>query len=159
MYYVKIEDGTPVGYPVTERTLREMNPNVSFPYPIKPEDLRPLGYALFQRALPPEVTRFQVVQDSAPFYDGTIVTQQFEVRDMGEQEILAVRNQTEDDAKATQRRMLLDSDWTELPSVQSKHTEEWIAAWAEYRTLLRDVDKQESWPFDLNWPKAPLVAN
>ena len=78
---------------------------------------------------------------------------------MGEQEITAATQQAEDEAKSRQRNLLALSDWTEMPSVQSKHTAEWIAAWTEYRTLVRDVDKQASWPFDLDWPKEPLIAN
>lgn len=159
MFYVKIEDGTPVGYPINENTLREMNASVSLPYPLDPTDIIPLGFAVYQPAYPPETTRFQVAAEIEPFFDGAVVMQQYEVRDMGEQEIAALTLRTEDEAKIRQRSLLTASDWSELPSVQSKHTEEWIAAWAEYRTLLRDVDKQESWPFDLTWPKEPLVAN
>jgi GDPmannose 4,6-dehydratase len=77
----------------------------------------------------------------------------------GEQEIAVVDAAALDHAKSLQRNLLALSDWTEMPSVQSKHTAEWIAAWAEYRTLVRDVDKQEHWPLAINWPKEPLIPN
>jgi hypothetical protein len=109
--------------------------------------------------LPPQAERFKTVVDAEPFFDGNVVMQKFEIRDMGEQEIVAATQKAEDMAKSRQRNLLISSDWTELPSVQSKHTEEWIAAWADYRTLVRDVDKQATWPFDLDWPKEPLVSN
>jgi len=159
MYYIQILDGKPVGYPINEDILRQMNPNVSFGYPITADDVRPLGYAPFQMELPPQAERFKTVVDAEPFFDGNVVMQKFEIRDMGEQEIVAATQKAEDMAKSRQRNLLISSDWTELPSVQTKHTEEWIAAWADYRTLVRDVDKQASWPFDLDWPKEPLIAN
>ena len=162
MYYIQIVDNKPVGYPMNENTLREMNPNVSFPSPINAEDILSLGFAPFRRSVPSQVEqleRFKVIVDAEPLFDGAQVIQQYQVRDMGEQEIEAATQQAEDEARSRQRNLLALSDWTEMPSVQSKHTAEWIAAWAEYRTLVRDVDKQASWPFDLDWPKEPLIAN
>jgi len=159
MYYIQIVDDKPVGYPINETTLREMNPNVSFTDPINAEDVLPLGYAPFRPAIPPIADRFKVVVDAEPLFDGAQVIQRFELRDMGEQEVISATQKAEDLARARQRNLLISSDWTELPSVQSKHTQEWIDAWAEFRTLVRDVDKQATWPFDLEWPKEPLVSN
>jgi hypothetical protein len=159
MFYVKIEDNQPVGYPMLETTVREILANVSLPTVLDPAELLTLGFAPFIRVTPPEAGIYQRVAEIAPAFDGTTVTQQFEVTTMGEQEIAAVDAEILDRARAQQRNLLALSDWTELPSVQSKRTAEWIAAWSEYRTLLRDVDKQENWPVTVNWPKEPLVAN
>ena len=162
MYYIQIVDNKPVGYPMNENTLREMNPNVSFTSPINAEDILPLGFAPYRRAVPSQIEqleRFKVIVDAEPLFDGAQVIQQYQVRDMGEQEIAAATQQAEDESRSRQRNLLALSDWTEMPSVQSKHTAEWIAAWAEYRTLVRDVDKQEHWPFTIDWPKEPLIAN
>jgi hypothetical protein len=159
MYYVKIEENQPVGYPMLETTVREILSNVSLPAVLDPAELLTLGFAPFTRTTPPIASVYQRVAEIAPTFDGTTVTQQFEVTAMGEQEIAVVDAAALDLAKSMQRNLLALSDWTELSSVQSKHTAEWIAAWADYRTLLRDVDKQASWPFDLDWPKEPLIAN
>ena len=159
MYYVKIEDNQPVGYPILESTVREILSNVSLPAVLDPAELLTLGFAPFIRVTMPEAGIHQRVVEVAPEFDGTTVTQKFEVSAMGEQEIAAVNAEILNRAKSQQRNLLALSDWTELPSVQSKHTEEWIAAWTEYRTLLRDVDKQENWPVTVDWPKEPLVSN
>jgi hypothetical protein len=159
MFYVKIEDNQPVGYPLLETTVREILSNVSLPAVLNPEEMLNLGYAQFIRVTMPEAGMHQRVVEIAPLFDGTTVTQQFEVTAMGEQEIEAVNNAALESAKSIQRNLLALSDWTELPSVQVKHTAEWIAAWAEYRTLLRDADKQENWPLTITWPKEPLIAN
>ena len=159
MFYVKIEDNQPVGYPLLETTVREILSNVSLPAVLNPEEMLNLGYAQFIRVTMPEAGMYQRVVEIAPLFDGTTVTQQFEVTAMGEQEIEAVNNAALESAKSIQRNLLALSDWTELPSVQVKHTPEWIAAWAEYRTQLRDTDKQENWPLTIAWPKEPLIAN
>jgi len=159
MYYVKIEDNQPVGYPMLESTIRQILSNISLPLVLDPAELLTLGFAPFIRTIPPIAGVYQRVAEIAPTFDGITVTQQFEVTAMGEQEIAAVDAAALDLAKSLQRNLLALSDWTEMPSVQSKHTAEWIAAWAEYRTLVRDVDKQEHWPLAINWPKEPLIPN
>jgi len=46
--------------------------------------------------------------------------------------------------------MLKDSDWTQLAdSTVDK------AAWATYRTALRDVPTQAGFPWTIEWPVAP----
>jgi hypothetical protein len=157
--YIRIENGIPTGYPMLEETIKEILSNISLPVVIDPAELLPLGFAVFVRTTPPEAGVYQRAVEVAPIFDGTVVTQQFEIHEMGEQEIEAVNAAALDTAKSIQRNLLTLSDWTELPSVQSKHTQEWIDAWAEYRNLLRDTDKQLTWPITVAWPTAPLVAN
>lgn len=159
MYYIKIENGTAVGYPMTEQSVRELNPSVSLPLEIDPAELLTLGYAPYQRTVPPQTSRYETAAEITPTFDGTIAMQTFEVRAMSEQEKSVIDAAALAEVRLIQRTLLSDCDWTEMPSVQSKHTQEWIDAWAAYRTAVRDVDKQESWPFDIEWPKVPTVAN
>jgi len=50
------------------------------------------------------------------------------------------------------RLLLLESsDWTQLPDI-SLTTKE---AWAVYRQSLRDITKQEGYPFNVVWPIPP----
>lgn len=157
MYYIMIKDNKPYGYPVTENILREILRHVSLPAVINPEELVPLGFAQFNLSVPPIVQKFQIYEEDTPDFDGVIVTQKFKIRDMSEQEKeISIADKLEE-SRNQQKSYLADSDWTELPSVQSKHDQAWIDAWAEYRKLLRDVDKQENWPFDVEWPRPPDV--
>ena len=56
---------------------------------------------------------------------------------------------------STRNQLLLESDFTEFPSTQSRFTEETIAAWAEYRQALRDLPTQIQFPWDPIWPVKP----
>lgn len=51
----------------------------------------------------------------------------------------------------TRERLLSRSDWTQLPnsSVDS-------AAWETYRQALRDITEQPNYPFEIEWPTAPV---
>jgi|DEB0MinimDraft_10_1074344.scaffolds.fasta_scaffold06668_3 hypothetical protein len=47
---------------------------------------------------------------------------------------------------------LLKSDWTQISGELSDSKK---AQWATYRTALRDVPNQVSFPFEINWPSKP----
>jgi hypothetical protein len=48
-------------------------------------------------------------------------------------------------------RLLVASDWTQLPDVPLATKE----AWATYRQALRDITDQEGYPLNINWPLMP----
>jgi hypothetical protein len=156
MFYIKIVDGAPQGYPISADNIRYAIPNVSLPAEITAEDIAEYGFIPFQFSLPPELQRFESIEEIQPELIDGVLIQQFTVREMGEQEKQIVIDQEITSARNLQRSLLADSDWTEFASVRAKHTEEWATAWEDYRNLLRDVDKQDSWPFDLNWPMLPV---
>jgi hypothetical protein len=155
MFYIKIVDGNPVGYPISEQNVREALPSVSFPSVIQAEDLVNYGYVPYQFSIPPDTSKFEVVAEETPELVNGVLIQQFTVREMGEQEKQVIIDREIQNARNLQKSLLADSDWTEFQSVRSKHSEDWAVEWDEYRTLLRDVDKQDTWPFDLEWPKIP----
>ncbi len=49
------------------------------------------------------------------------------------------------------KRMLLNSDWTQLPDVPIATRD----AWATYRQALRDITEQPGFPLDIVWPTPP----
>lgn len=57
------------------------------------------------------------------------------------------------DVTAKRDKLLLDSDWTQLPDVPL--TEEQKAAWASYRQELRDIPQQSGYPFNVIYPTQP----
>ena len=57
----------------------------------------------------------------------------------------------EQQAREQRARLLLASDWTQLPDVPLDTK----AAWADYRQALRDVPAQPSFPTEITWPTPP----
>lgn len=53
--------------------------------------------------------------------------------------------------KLQRDKLLLNSDWTQLPDVSLTN----VADWRTYRQLLRDVSKQKGFPSEIIWPVAP----
>jgi len=51
--------------------------------------------------------------------------------------------------RAERNRLLVASDWTQLPDVSAD-----AAAWATYRQALRDITTQAN-PFAIVWPQGP----
>ena len=54
--------------------------------------------------------------------------------------------------KNIRNRLLRSTDWTQLPDTP----EEEAALWADYRRDLWDIDKQEGFPYDIEWPVPPV---
>lgn len=61
----------------------------------------------------------------------------------------------EEDAIAKRNQLLLESDYTEFPSTQAGLTDAQKTAWATYRQALRDITKQQAFPWDPEWPTKP----
>lgn len=58
-----------------------------------------------------------------------------------------------DSALAKRNKLLVDSDWTQLPDVPL--TDDQKLAWQNYRQSLRDMTDQPEWPNDPVWPVPP----
>ena len=48
-------------------------------------------------------------------------------------------------------KLLINSDWTQLPDVSLAN----VADWKTYRQTLRDISKQKGFPSEIVWPIAP----
>lgn len=154
--YIKIENDQPTGNPLIEQTIRDLHPNISFPAIIDPLELLPLGYAEFSRTLPPEAGVLQKAVEITPVFDGTKAVQTWDLQELSDQEKADKIANSLIAARSIQKSLLAASDWTELPSVQAKKDQVWKDAWANYRTAVRDVDKQETWPLAPIWPVEPI---
>jgi hypothetical protein len=54
------------------------------------------------------------------------------------------------EARANRGALLSSSDWTQVADAPVDQ-----AAWAAYRSLLRDVPQQSGFPADITWPTKP----
>ncbi len=65
-------------------------------------------------------------------------------QDVVEASVVAKRNQ-----------LLLESDFSDLPSTQARFTDSQKTAWSTYRQALRDLPASSRFPWDPDWPTKP----
>jgi hypothetical protein len=65
------------------------------------------------------------------------------------------QSQVEEVALEKRKQLLIESDYTEFPTIRAKMTEEKIAEWETYRQALRDITAQQGYPWDPQWPTKP----
>lgn len=56
--------------------------------------------------------------------------------------------------RAERDKLLLESDWSDTASAQSRLPQELLEQWGAYRQALRDITKQNN-PFLITWPEKP----
>lgn len=76
-------------------------------------------------------------------------TQNYIVTDLSADESAAKVGAQWTVVRAERNKLLVDSDWTQLPDAPVD-----AAAWATYRQALRDVTNQAN-PFAIVWPESP----
>ncbi len=65
------------------------------------------------------------------------------------------QHEVEEAAINKRNQLLLESDWADLPARQATMNDAQKAAWATYRQELRDLTKQQGFPWDPVWPVKP----
>ena len=66
-------------------------------------------------------------------------------------------NQKELEEAALEKRtkLLVESDYIDLPTTRERLSSEKITEWETYRQALRDMTNQQGWPWDPKWPTKP----
>lgn len=152
--FIQIQNGSPVGYAVTEDNLKALFPNVTFPAIFTPQFMEPLGYGIYEWTQVPDVAYPNKRIEIAPTLrnDG-IYYQTWGIVEMTEEEKTeATLNQT-NNVRTMRNMRLLHCDWTQ--GVDAPLTQTQVAAWAVYRQALRDVPAQSGFPWTVQWPTQP----
>lgn len=141
--YVKLLNNTPNKFPYNLGELKKENPNTSFPDPMSNSTLADFDV-------------YPVTPTTAPVFDNTTHRLRNWVENTNQEwrQTWTIQQLPEEQASANVRgkrdRLLVDSDWTQLPDAPVD-----AAAWATYRTALRDVTDQTGFPWNVTWPVAP----
>lgn len=144
MLYALIKDNRVAAFPYTIDQLKADYPNVSFPNPVNQNILSLYGME-------------PVVEYEIPEVDS--LTQSFrwgipELRDGRWHQTWQVQQldpkQASERIRDHRNQLLLASDWTQVADAPVDR-----AAWAEYRTQLRDLPNQPGFPYQVAWPFAP----
>lgn len=141
--YVKLLNNTPNKFPYNLGELKKENPNTSFPDPMSNSTLADFDV-------------YPVTPTTAPVFDNTTHRLRNWVENTNQEwrQTWTIQQLPEEQASANVRgkrdRLLVDSDWTQLPDAPVD-----AAAWATYRTALRDITDQTGFPWNVTWPVAP----
>lgn len=61
----------------------------------------------------------------------------------------------EQEALDLRTKLLVESDFSDLPVTQARLSDAEKTAWATYRQALRDITNQQAYPWDISWPAKP----
>jgi len=141
--YVKLLNNTPNKFPYNLGELKKEHPNTSFPNPMSNSTLADFDV-------------YPVTPTVAPAFDNTThrLRNWVEKTNQEWRQTWTIQQLPEEQASANVRgkrdRLLIDSDWTQLPDAPVD-----AAAWATYRTALRNISDQTGFPWNVTWPVAP----
>ena len=152
--YIKIQDGQPVGFPLTEENLKYLPAELRESLAEVVHDERPK--VPFTHTCE-EFPRYELSSDGRA-YERWIVREwtaeerasmaPSESRPTQEPYIIGTQQM-----RSQRNRLLAACDWTQVADV--KLTDEQRAAWSAYRQALRDVPEQPDFPWQVTWPTAP----
>jgi len=152
---IQLQDGLPVGHPVTEENLRQLFPALELPAVLTPELVEPLGFGLYAASRAPEITApYERLIEAPPARDAAGVWRQvWQIIPMS----AAERAEADAEAARLLRRerdyRLARSDYTQLPDAPCEDP----MAWAAYRQALRDLPAQAGFPQQVTWPTPPAA--
>lgn len=159
--YAKIENGVAVEYPLYEGDLERRFPELVFPLDAHLEEnngvICPEGYA---RVLPVEqpndhTKNFQLGMPELDPIDNIWKETWISVSATEEQintRIQIIKSRVRD----IRNNKLLSSDVFMIIDRWETYSEEEKSSWKIYRQELRDLPKQEGFPFDVIWPTPPV---
>jgi hypothetical protein len=148
---IKIESGQPVGHPIADDNLRLLFPNTSFPLPLKPDNVEPFGYGVYEQYPAPEVGVWQKAVETTPTQNSDGVWKQaWKVEPLTPAERSSKEAGMKQANKLTAATFLTESDWVVLPDVSLQNKTEWET----YREALRAIARNP--PVEIaQWPIKP----
>ena len=145
--FALIEDQRVVAFPYTGRMLRDAYPATLFPPGAIPDEiLMEYGVHRVHREEPQYNSMVEVViQDSEPRLENGRWVVGHVVHRLPEVEAAA-------NVRSRRNQLLADSDWTQAADSPADS-----AAWAIYRSALRDITSLPGFPWlaESDWPEAP----
>jgi len=134
-----------------EGEFRTLFPNTSMPQQLTETLINDMGGDVVFEGPQAQPTRYQVgFADGVEQIDGKWYTK-YSVADM-DQDAKTAKDTEQAKAIRSQRAdKLKGSDWTQVADAPVDK-----AAWATYRQALRDITAQPGFPWDTQWPDAPV---
>ena len=150
LYYVQANGDTFVRHIHDVEPTRWDEDNFCRVVKLTPEQVEHFGVHQLKLVTPPYFDPATQVREEGPalLIDG-VWTQNYIVSDLSADESAAKVGAQWTVIRAERNRLLVASDWTQLPDAPVD-----AAAWATYRQALRDITTQAN-PFAIVWPESP----
>lgn len=153
--YVKLTNGSVDQYPYTIGHLRRDNPNVSFPRIVSDDMLARYDvYPVVDGTVPSYDTRTEKVETpTLPTLVNGAWTIVYSIVDLTDSEVLARTNSAASSVRKQRDDLLDDTDWVVVKALENG--ESVASDMKQYRSDLRNITDQASFPYDLTWPTKP----
>jgi hypothetical protein len=134
-----------------EGEFRALFPNTSLPQQLTETLINDMGGDVVFEGPQAQPTRYQVgFADGVQQIESKWYTK-YSVADMDAEAIAAKDTEQAKAIRSQRTDKLKDSDWTQVADAPVDK-----AAWATYRQALRDITAQPGFPWDTQWPDAPV---
>ncbi len=134
-----------------EGEFRALFPNTSLPQQLTETIINDMGGDVVFEGPQAQPTRYQVgFADGVQQIEGKWYTK-YSVADMDDDAKAAKDTEQAKAIRSQRTDKLKDSDWTQVADAPVDQ-----AAWATYRQALRDITAQPGFPWDTQWPDAPV---
>lgn len=155
--FIKLDNGQPIGYPITQENMESLFPEFNFNRILTPALINPLGFGIYEFSQEPIVIeRYKKKQEIYPpiLHENGIYYQQWDIVDMTPEEILQKDLEKAEMVRAERDWLLMSSDYTQLPDPPLNSQQK--QAYVLYRQTLRDITNQTGFPWDVIWPTEPI---
>ena len=134
-----------------EGEFRAMHSNTSMPQQLTETIINDMGGDVVFEGPQAQPTRYQVgFADGVEQIEGKWYTK-YSVADMDDEAKTAKDTEQAKAIRSQRTDKLKGSDWTQVADAPVDQ-----AAWATYRQALRDITAQPGFPWDTQWPDAPV---
>lgn len=149
--HARIQDGQVVEYPIIN--LYQRLPEVSLPFDLTDDDALPQGF-VYVRSIPaPEFDPMtHRLQATAPVQVDGLWQAGYIAVPLNAQELEEAAAARVAELRVTRNQLLAESDWTQVLDAPVDRQ-----AWAAYRQALRAISTQQGFPFNVEWPVAPVA--
>lgn len=160
MLLIKLEDGNPVGNPITLENFLLLYPATSFPGYLDASITEPLGFGIysyskipddFNKAIekPTEVTPVRNDEEGVWY-------QKWEIQPLTSEEKATVDKRQMDNFLGQRSARLASCDWTQLPDAPL--SDDMRAKWRVFRQQLRDLPQSDGFDiWNVTWPQHPYT--
>jgi hypothetical protein len=142
--FIKLENGVPVGNPITDENFLQLFPNTSFTYPFVPSAVEPFGYGMYDFSSPPTPGTYENVVEVAPVKNQEgIWIQAWEIEPMTPEEVAEKNQALMAQNKMQAESLLQQTDWTATVDISNpQYSNPYLAnqdAFLAYRSQVRQI--------------------